>query len=85
MQLKHWYINKTENPSKDALDKTEKFANCDQGDKTDHTDQTYQTDQTNIYSHRIEYKKGGARDVKHAKIANLQFRSVSDDHQCKRC
>ena len=34
--------NKTENPSKDALDKTENYANCDQ---TDQGDQTYRTDQ----------------------------------------
>ena len=42
------YTNKTENPSKDALDKTDKTAICDQTDQIDQTDQGDQTDQTNI-------------------------------------
>ena len=42
--------NKTENPSKDALDKTEKYANCDQTDQGDQM--TRQT------PHRTEYERG---------------------------
>ena len=49
-----------------------------QNDQTDLGDQTDQTDQTNIPT-RIEYERGGARTVKHAKLAITSFNeSVSE-------
>ena len=65
-------INKTENPSKDALQKAESFKKLQitQNDQTDLGDQTDQTDQTN---------RGGARTVKHAKLPISSFdESVSE-------
>ena len=64
--------NKTENPSKDALQKAEtlKKLQITQNDQTDLGDQTDQTDQTN---------RGGARTVTHAKLPISSFdQSVSE-------
>ena len=38
--------NKTENPSKNALDKTENYANCDQSHYTNQTNRSCPGDQT---------------------------------------
>ena len=101
-----WQVNKTENPSKDAQNKTEIVAKCklcklwlhkpewtslldwtgdetQLGDQTLQADQTYQSDQDwpdlpDKDSHRIEYERGGARTIKHAKLPISSFdQSVS--------
>ena len=61
-----YILNKTENPSKDALDKIENFAKfklCKLW-----PDPPGWPDWSDKYSHRIEYERGGARTVKHVKL-----------------
>ena len=63
--MKLFHKNKNENPSKDALDKTENYANFDQTIQADQTHQSDQTDQTDRpdrphgpdkYYHQLEYE-----------------------------
>ena len=65
------FPNKTENPSKDALDKTANYANCDQGNyinwndqtnRSDHTDQGDQTDQCDQTDQGDQTDKGDQTD-----------------------
>ena len=86
---KSWLLfskkNKTENPSKDALDRTENYAKCklcqlwpdwpgwlhDRDDQTNRSDQTDEGDQTDQCDQG--HQRGGARTAKHAKLTFSSF------------
>ena len=67
---KSWLLfskkNKTENPSKDALDRTENYAKCKLCQLWPPPGWPFPPDWPDKYSPRIEYERGSARTVKHA-------------------
>ena len=79
-------VNKTENLSKDALQKAESFKKIENYAKwldwpgwSDWPDRPERPDWPDKYSHPIEYERGGARTAKHAKLPISSFdHSVSE-------